>query len=214
MKITAALATLSMVVAQDDDFFGALDLGGIIDNLAANIDYGVADDGSVEESTEVAADTFDLDFDARGPTGNLGMTCTKCEAFGANAETDCKNTHVVEECGDNRGSCEAVFHRRDGVVTYLRLGCKDRIACQDNQAQNFVGDRLRDHQCKPWATAAGRWSTGPNTCTQCCNNFNGCWVFEPATNRVGLDKFNNGFPDQFLDSMTQTQWEFDYSPDM
>ena len=45
--------------------------------------------------------------------------------------------------------CELVIRQRMGYITQIHMGCKQKMACENNKAQNFQNSNPAYTQCRP-----------------------------------------------------------------
>jgi len=126
---------------------------------------------------------------ADGNTGAPRLKCFTCRALSVEA---CQAAGSIVECEENEDSCELEVRTRLNSATgyYDQIGiitgCKQKLACQNNQKQNFVGKDKDTTQCRPETDKGYDHSV----CRQCCWD-NDC-----------VD--NNG---NFWDPQTRWQWK-------
>jgi len=98
------------------------------------------------------------------------LSCWRCD--GAKNWGECASAGYLEQCEESATSCQLTIRKRDGEVEGIFTGCKQKEACLNNKAQNFVtnseNQNYQDNQCRPSA------DNGPSVCRQCCyaNNCN------------------------------------------
>ena len=100
------------------------------------------------------------------------LSCWRCD--GAKNWGECAQLGHLEQCEESATSCQLTIRKRDGEVEGIFTGCKQKEACQNNKAQNFVTNAenndndYSENQCRPAA------DNGPSVCRQCCfaNNCN------------------------------------------
>merc|ERR1712037_625627 len=111
-----------------------------------------------------------------------GLRCWKCDA---DSVADCKAQGEIEICDENEDSCQLEIRTRKSKLTKIKTGCKQKIACKRNQANNFFRQsfwyRKDQTQCRPETNRLNIFSV----CRQCCwtdncvNADNNLWL--PAT---------------------------------
>ena len=52
-------------------------------------------------------------------------------------------------CLHNQGSCELEIRERGGRILSIQMGCKQKLACENNKRQNFWGRNPSFTQCRP-----------------------------------------------------------------
>ena len=93
-----------------------------------------------------------------------GLRCWKCDA---DSVADCKGDlppsfhpfnyflaqGEIEICDENEDSCQLEIRTRKSKLTKIKTGCKQKIACKRNQANNFFRQsfwyRKDQTQCRP-----------------------------------------------------------------
>ena len=88
-----------------------------------------------------------------------GMDCLRCSTHSLG---QCQTEGLSERCRIDQ-VCQVELRRRDGKVEQVSMGCKEREACQNQQAQNFTAAKYRFNQCRPQS------SSGPSVCWSCCS---------------------------------------------
>lgn len=106
---------------------------------------------------------------------STGLTCWKCNA---KSFDDCEAYGYVETCQSNQESCELEIRERSHyksqarIIEQINMGCKQKMACENNHSQNFQGDNPAYTQCRP------EMDYTHSVCRQCCSE-NNC-VKEPS----------------------------------
>lgn len=144
--------------------------------------------GDIEE---LLADNGGNNYGPSGP-GTTQAPAPAISCFTCHGQTveECQASGTIVACLENEESCELEVRTRYntelaeyqqvGVIT----GCKQKLACQNNQKQNFIGNK--DHtQCRPEIDQGYDHSV----CRQCC------WEDDCVD--------NNG---NFWDPQTRWQW--------
>ncbi|CAG5080215.1 Oidioi.mRNA.OKI2018_I69.PAR.g9507.t1.cds [Oikopleura dioica] len=94
-----------------------------------------------------------------------GLRCWKCDHKSVAA---CQAQGSLETCESNEDSCQLEIRTRKSNITKIKTGCKQKKACQRNQANNFFEQSFwynKDKtQCRPETNRGYTVSV----CRQCC----------------------------------------------
>ena len=79
------------------------------------------------------------------------MEENKCKFFN---ELYCSIPYIFYDnlpfrCLHNQGSCELEIRERGGRILSIQMGCKQKLACENNKRQNFWGRNPSYTQCRP-----------------------------------------------------------------
>ena len=99
------------------------------------------------------------------PQPNLQVTATglKCWHCEADSYELCSATGYEEVCHSNevckifkifensfkKERCELVIRQRQGYITQIHMGCKQKTACENNRLANFDNTNPDYTQCRP-----------------------------------------------------------------
>jgi len=176
--------------AFDDSYgFGGENYYGFDENAYSD-NYGVDDAAAVGagRESEVAADAGDEDDERKGEryfftpsattttttttttTITPGIKCWKCDAM---SYATCASAGSWQTCplGD-KDCCFVEIREQEQKLQQLCTGCKDKTACEDNRAENFLSTTATNNeidQCIPdyREQKIGRRSPQQSVCRQC-----------------------------------------------
>lgn len=131
-------------------------------------------------------------------TVQSGQKCWKCDAM---TYASCASTGYYETCplGD-LDCCFVEVREQQQQLQQLCTGCKDKTACEDNKAENFIGSLTLHHQCRPdyRQQRIGRRGPQQSTCRQCFSKCEGtasdvkmCFGNMPHTGNTAGNEFAN-----------------------
>ena len=108
--------------------------------------------------------TVDLSSPAQ-PVHASSISCWTCQ--NAQNWAECAQHGTLVQCEESATSCELEIRRRDGSIEQINTGCKQKEACENNKAQNYISlDYTDNNQCRPDE------DEGPSVCRQCCHSNN------------------------------------------
>lgn len=137
----------------------------VASNQAYQASYASAGSGDAEGVTG-SGDGYQVDLSSPAqPVHASSIACWTCNNAANWAE--CANHGSLVQCEESATSCELEIRRRDGAIEQINTGCKQREACENNKAQNYVSlDYTDNNQCRPDE------DEGPSVCRQCCHSNN------------------------------------------
>lgn len=124
-------------------------------------------DGSMNDFTGPTNDDLKTGID----TFNA---CFTCDATGDDASTlmtACQATGKLVQC-ETDSLCLLEVRKRSGKYVGIRTLCKSKVACEDQQKQNFGPGPLLRQQCRPEDNLTSR-RFGPSVCRQCFQTCDG-----------------------------------------
>jgi len=92
--------------------------------------------------------------------GAKTMSCWSCK--NAYSIEECMSAGYLETCQSNQESCELEIRERNGYIIQVHTGCKQKLACENNKAQNFQTSNPAYTQCRPEPGYTH------SVCRQCC----------------------------------------------
>ena len=122
--------------------------------------------GSGDAGVDGSGDGYQVDLTSSvsQPTHASSISCWTCNSRNW---AECANTGTLVQCEESATSCELEIRRRDGQIEQINTGCKQREACENNKAQNYVSlENTENNQCRPDE------DEGPSVCRQCCHSNN------------------------------------------
>lgn len=160
-------------------------------NYPSNIQYNAAGNNQYNNNNyQAPANNYnagaaynannDNNYPAQNPYGGVknpgyqgypstGLKCWRCHA---KSFEECAQNGYEETCQSNQESCELEIRERSHVrgqaryIESIMTGCKQKLACANNQAQNFQNANPDYTQCRPEA------EYGHSVCRQCCEEDN------------------------------------------
>merc|ERR1712176_1047200 len=93
------------------------------------------------------------------PAPAAKLSCWTCHAY---SMADCNAQGSLVACQSNQESCELEIRERQGKTEQILMGCKQKMACENNKKQNFWGNNPSWTQCRPEPGCTH------SVCRQCC----------------------------------------------
>merc|ERR1712037_845580 len=93
------------------------------------------------------------------PAPAAKLSCWTCHAY---SMADCNAQGSLVACQSNQESCELEIRERQGKTEQILMGCKQKMACENNKKQNFWGNNPSWTQCRPEPGYTH------SVCRQCC----------------------------------------------
>ncbi|CAG5106341.1 Oidioi.mRNA.OKI2018_I69.chr1.g2799.t1.cds [Oikopleura dioica] len=107
------------------------------------------------------------------PAPAAKLSCWTCHAY---SMADCNAQGSLVACQSNQESCELEIRERQGKTEQIRMGCKQKMACENNKMQNFWGNNpawqgsleLKLPNPAAWTQCRPEPGYTHSVCRQCC----------------------------------------------